>query len=188
MSKTSWLAAGLAAVVAVVILGPAWAAPGAADKPVPATKPALPEAVAKAFRAEFPKGEIVKAEEEKENGVTVYDIEFTEAGVHREADIAADGTILEVSIAVEAKQVPEAALKAIQKAAETAAVLKIEKAEIRCETKDGKVVKLDKVKTNFEAELKKGDQIGEITVDEQGNVVEALKWEAAAKDEKPHTK
>lgn len=170
MSQTRWL---LVMAVGAALVGLTWAAETAG-------KTQLPEAVAKAFKAEFPKGEIVKADEEKENGVTVYDIEFKEGTVERECDITADGTIMTVAIAVEAKQVPEAAMKAIKKEAGEATIGKISKTEIRAEAKDGKVTKLDKPKITYEAEVKKGDQTGELAVDEQGNVVEALKWEKSA--------
>jgi urate oxidase len=85
---------------------------------------------------------------------------------------------------VDAKQVPEAAMKGIVKAAEGATIKQLAKIEIRCETKDGKIVKLDKAKLNFEAELTKGDQTGEVTVDDQGNIVEAVKWEKKQEEKK----
>jgi uncharacterized membrane protein YkoI len=177
MSRTRLLLAGLVVLIGSGLVGCTMSVKE------PLSKPALLEAVEKAFKAEFPKGDIVKAEEEEENGVTVYDIEFKEGGVHREADIAADGTILKVAIEVEAKQVPEAAMKGIQKAAEGATIAKIEKEEARYETKDGKIIKLDKPKLTFEVELKKGDQTGELVVDEKGTVVEAPKWEKDKDDE-----
>jgi uncharacterized membrane protein YkoI len=170
MTKASWLMLCAAFLAGTVAIGSAMAADEAK------TKPTLPDAVAKAFKTEFPKGEIVKADEEKENGITVYDIEFKEGGVARETDIAADGTILEAATVVDAKAVPAAVLKAITAAAEGGTVGKIEKIEIRCEAKDGKITKLEKAKTTFEAALKKGDQTGEVVVDEKGAVVEAPTW------------
>jgi len=38
-----------------------------------------------------------------ENGVTVYDLEFKDGPVEKETDIAADGTMLEYTVVVEAK-------------------------------------------------------------------------------------
>ena len=147
----------------------------------------LPDAVARAFKAEFPKGEIVNAVAEKKEGVDVYDIEFKEGGLERETDIAADGTILTAAALVDAKQVPDAAMKAIQAAAEGGKIRQIAKIEIRCECKDGKVTKLAKAKVNFEADLTKSDKAAKIVVDDKGNVVEAPKW-AAPKEETPAPK
>ena len=80
----------------------------------------LPAAVATAFKDAFPKGEIEKVGVDQENGVTVYDIEFKNGAAEQEMDIAADGTILEVTLVVDAKAVPADAMKAIEKAAEGA--------------------------------------------------------------------
>jgi uncharacterized membrane protein YkoI len=144
-------------------------------------KAKLPDAVAKAFTAAFPKGEIATVDAEKEAGVEVYDIEFTEGGLEQECDITADGVILEASAVVEAQTVPGAAMNAIKAAADGGTIRQIEKAEIRAEVHDGKITKLDPFKTQFEAELRKGDQRAEITVDENGAVVEAPEWVKAAK-------
>jgi hypothetical protein len=88
---------------------------------------------------------------------------------------------------VDIKDVPEAAAKVIQKAAEGAEITAIAKEEIRAEAgKDGKLAKLDKAKTVFEAELKKGGQVGAMAVAPDGTVAEALAWKAApAKTEAP---
>ncbi len=176
MSRVRWMMLGVAAIVAMATIGSARAA-------VETAKVALPEAVEKAFRAEFPKAEIVKLDKEVENGVTVYDIEFKDGDVARETDIAADGTILEASITIDLKAVPKAVMKGIEKAAEGATVKRVEKIEIRCEAEDGKITKLDKPKINYEAELTKGDKTGEVTVDDKGNVVEAAKYGEEKKDE-----
>jgi len=45
-------------------------------------------------------------------------------------------------------------------------------------------VKLDAVKVAYAAEIKKGDQKGEIKVAADGTVVEELKWTAEKKQEK----
>ncbi len=103
----------------------------------------LPDAVTKTFKKTFPKGEINKLDVDVENGgVTVYDIEFKDGAIDKETDIAADGTMLEFTVVVEAKAVPPAAMKAVRKAAEGATMGRIEQIEISYETKDGKVIKL----------------------------------------------
>jgi len=128
----------------------------------------LPAAAAKAFKEAFPKGEIEKLEAEEENGVTVYDIEFKNGAAEQETDLTADGTILEVTLVVDAKAVPAAAMKAIEKAAEGAKITRIENIDIRYETKDGKAIKLARPVTHFAAEFTKGDKTAEVVVTPDG--------------------
>ncbi|MCX5683650.1 MAG: hypothetical protein NT049_08200 [Planctomycetota bacterium] len=131
----------------------------------------LPPAAAKAFKDAFPKGEIEKLEAEEENGVMVYDIEFKNGAVEQEMDITADGTILEITLVVDAKAVPAAAMKAIEKAAEGGKITRIENIDIRYETKDGKAIKLAKPVTHFAAEFTKGDKSAEVVVTPDGTPV-----------------
>lgn len=170
MSTVRWLAVCVAALILVAQVGS-----GAyAKKEEGRTN--LPEVVAKAFKDAFPKGEIAKADAEKEGGIEIYDIEFREGESERECDIAADGAILDTAIVVDAKSLPDAALKAIEKAAEGGTIKRIEKTEIRAEAKAGKITKFDKARIEFEAEIKKGDRFGEVVVAEDGKIVEAVKW------------
>ena len=133
----------------------------------------LPEAVDKAFKAAFPQGEIEKLAIEEENGVMVYDFEFKNGAVEQETDIAGDGTVLEVTLVVEAKDVPEKAMKAMeQQAGAGAEFTRIEKVDISYETKDGKVVKLAKPVRHYYGEFRNGDRRGEAMVTEDGEPVE----------------
>jgi len=132
----------------------------------------LPDAVSKAFKAAFPKGEIEKLDIDEENGVMVYDFEFKNGAVEQETDIAGDGTILETTLVVEAKDVPQAAMKAIEKAAGGGKLTRIEKIDIQYETKDGKAVKLAKPIRHFAVEYEKGGQSGEVVVTPDGAPVE----------------
>ena len=147
---------------------------------------ALPEKVRKTFVDKFPNAAIKKVNSDEEGGVMVWDIEFREGRTHKETDIAADGTMLEHTVYIPKKSVPGAAMKPMEAAAKEkdAKMGRVEKIEISYETKDGKVVKLDKPRTNYAVELTKDDQMAEIVVDEKGKVVEEPKWEsptAAAK-------
>jgi hypothetical protein len=142
-------------------------------------EPKLPEAVKKTFDDKFPNAKIEKAEGEKEGGVGVWDIEFRDGKARKECDIAEDGTMLEYTLVINKKQVPADAMKAISAAAEGGKMGRTEKIEIMCETKDGKIVKLDKPKMQYAAEMTKGDQSGEIIVDDKGKVVEEPKWHAS---------
>lgn len=128
----------------------------------------LPAAVARAFKEAFPQGEIQKLDVDEENGVTVYDFEFKNGALEQETDIAADGTVLEVTLVVDAKAVPAAAMRAIKKAAVSARIIHIEKIDIRYETKEGKALKLARPVTHFAAEIARGGKTSEIVVTAEG--------------------
>ena len=136
----------------------------------------LPAAVKKTFAKQFPKGEIEKVDSEEENGVMVYDIEFKDGDTSKETDITADGTTLEFTVVIDAKDVPSAAMKPIREAAKGATMRRIERIEISYETKSGKTIKLPRTVTHYAAELKKGDQDAEIVVDTAGKVIEPAKF------------
>ncbi len=140
----------------------------------------LPEAVRKTFVEKFPNAVINKLESEKEGGVTVWDIEFRDRQTHKETDIAEDGTMLEYTVHVTKKTVPKPVMKRMEAAAKEneAAMGQMERIEVSYETKDGKVVKLDKPQTRYAVEVTKAGQTSEIEVDEKGKVIEAPKWDA----------
>jgi uncharacterized membrane protein YkoI len=131
----------------------------------------LPDPVARTFAAAFPKGEILKMDAEEENGVMVYDLEFTDGTTEKETDITADGIMLEFTVVIPAKKVPGAAMKSVRKAARGAKIGRIEQVEISYELKDGKVVKLDKAVTHYEVEIVKNDKTSEIVVNPDGTAV-----------------
>jgi uncharacterized membrane protein YkoI len=167
---------GLMRSVAAAALGVLALLPATGYAQQPKADAKLPALVRKTFEARFPKAEIQKVEAEEEGGVTVYDIEFKDGSTEKETDITADGTMLEFTVVIDAKSVPEAAMTPIKKAAEGAAMKRIERIEITHETKDGKVVKLPKTLTHYAVELTKGTQSAEIVVDSGGKVIEEAKW------------
>jgi hypothetical protein len=146
--------------VAVVVLGVGlptrWAA---AEGKSDGKRARLPAAVAKAVEENRPGAEIEKLEIEKEAGFTLYDIEFK--GGRGEIEVVQDGTVLDVVDIVEMKDVPEAAVLAIQKAAAGASIKRIERSEVRAKIeKEGGKGKLSKLATPeyvYEAELSKGE-------------------------------
>jgi len=142
----------------------------------------IPDAVKKTFREKFPKGEIFKVDVDDENGVKVYDLEFKDAGIEKETDITTDGTMLEYTVVVEAKDVPEAAMSAVHKAAEGATIKRIECIEISYETKNGKVIKLSAPVIHYEVEMTRGQRSAEIVVDSSGKVLEEPKWGGGDKE------
>jgi uncharacterized membrane protein YkoI len=149
----------------------------------------LPDPVRKAFHAKFPRGEILKVDAEEENGVNVYDIEFKDGNVEKEMDIAADGTVIEITTVVEPRLVPQAVLYAISHAAPDGKFRRIERVEASYQTKEGKTVKLAKPAICFEVEVTKGKQVAEIVIAPDGKVLKPAKWseEKAKKPEKPET-
>ena len=157
------------------LLGLALVASGSAA-PAAAPSPKLPEPVAKTFQATFPGAVIEKLDVEKENAVTVYDFEFRDGALEKETDIAADGTMLELTVVVEPHAVPAAAMSAVRKAAKGATIRRIEHIEIGYETKAGKVVKLATPMTNYAVELAKGKRRAEIVVTPEGRVIEPARW------------
>lgn len=143
-----------------------------------ATEAGLPPAVAKTFRSRFPRVKVTKLEAEKENGVKVYDFEFTNRAVDMEADIAADGTLLEITVVVGPGAVPPAAMDAIREATADGTIKRIERVHVDYETKDGKAVKLAAPMTKYAVEIARGDRMAEIMVAPDGMVIEPARWDA----------
>ncbi len=139
----------------------------------------LPEAVEAVVDEYVPGADIDFVEVAEEEGITLYDIEFKDE--RGEIEVTADGTIIDIVTIITMEELPEAAAAAIKKAAEGATILRLEKSEIHSEIKkegeQGVVVKLDTHRFEYEAELEKDGQTGEITVDAEGNAVEPLKWD-----------
>jgi hypothetical protein len=138
---------------------------------VPPRDTALPDPVARTFKTTFPNAEITKVDVDAEGGVAVYDLEFKDGKTEKETDIAADGTMLEFTIVVDAGDIPAAAMKTIRQAAKGALTRRIEYIEISHETKDGRVVKLPKSIIHYAVEIARGDKVTEIVVNPDGTVV-----------------
>jgi uncharacterized membrane protein YkoI len=134
----------------------------------------LPPAVAQAIKTNCTACTIDKATREIENGVTVYDIEFKSR--QGEIAIAEDGFVVDRETVVQLKDVPAAALEAIQKAAAGGKIRQIAKGKIHAELKEGKIVKLGSPRYVYEAELQKGNEVAEIEVSPEGQVIEAPEW------------
>jgi hypothetical protein len=148
----------------------------------------LPEAAAKAIKAAFPDATIDEVEIDNEDGMKLFEVELKQGKAEIEVSVAPDGTIVEIETEVALKDVPAAAAAVISKAAEGAQIKEIAKEETRAEVKKDAngvttLVKLEKPKIAFEAELVKGDHKGEIEVAADGTVVEPLKWKAKGQDD-----
>jgi hypothetical protein len=133
----------------------------------------LPAAVAQAVEANRPGVEIEKLEIEKQDGYTLYDIEFKGDG--GEIEIAQDGTVMDVVDIIQMTDVPEAAAAAIQRAARGRTIKRIEKSEVRAKIeKEGGKGRLSRLSTPeyvYEAELSKG----EVEVAADGRIIKGPK-------------
>ena len=165
---------GLVAGFLVLGLGLALIAGAGLTAPVPPDK--MPEPVATTFKSAFPNGTIDKLDAEAEEGVTVYDFEFHAGDKEKEADIAADGTMMESTLVVTQKDFSPAAMKTIQATAKGAKIGRCEWMKTYYEPKEGKLVKLAKPMVKYAAEMTKADKKAEVIVSETGKVVEAPEW------------
>ena len=188
MSSTRWMLVGVMLLLTLSLTASSVCAKeegaGGGKAGEAKAKVDLPEAAAKALQAAFPKATVDEAKAEDEGGVKVFDVELKLDKTEMDVEVTADGAILAVETGIEMKDVPEAAAKVLQKAAEGATVHAVKKDEVRAEIKDAKIVKLDAVKVAYEAKIKKGDQKGEVKVAADGTVVEELKWKGKDKEEK----
>lgn len=152
----------------------------------------IPAAVLKAIKENAPGAEIDKVEVEENAGVRLYDIEFKDD--QGEIEVAADGTVIDIAAVVQMKDIPRAAAAALEKAVAEAkaSIRRLEKSEIRAEVQvqegKGKVVRLAGPRYVYEAEVVRGKESGEITVDAAGKIVEPLKWEQGEEKEKEKKK
>jgi hypothetical protein len=144
---------------------------------------ALPEQVAQAFSSAFPNARASSVDAEKEGGLTVYEIEFTEDGVRRECEMTADGTILSSETAIDLFAVPDVVKQAFVKAADGGTIGAVEYEEIRAEARHGKIVALDTIRIEYEAVFTKGDRTGEVTVANDGKIVEGPTWFKPGEDD-----
>lgn len=176
----------IAGVPALALLLVVAAAPGASqgsDPPAQA-KTEIPASVLKAIRENAPGAEIENLTIEENGGIRLYDIEFK--ADRGEIEVAEDGTVIDVSVVVRPQDIPKAAADALRKAAAEAGaeIRRLERSEVRAEVqiKDGKgrVVRLAAPRYVYEAELVRGKERGEVAVDPDGRIVEALKWEKGA--------
>jgi len=161
----------VASIGLVLVARTGGSAPLAPDK--------LPEPVANTFKTMFPNGTIAKLDVEEEDGVMVYDFEFSAGGREKEADIAGDGTMIESTLVVAAKDIPAPAMKTIKRTAKGAKLGRMEWLETFYELKDGKIIKLPKSEIHYAVEMSRGDQKAEVFVDPAGKVTEAPEWVSA---------
>jgi uncharacterized membrane protein YkoI len=74
----------------------------------------LPPKVKDSLKARFPGYTVTQATKELENGQVVYDVEMTIGGKKTEMDCKEDGTVIDIQIEVDAKELPPAGVSAIK--------------------------------------------------------------------------
>lgn len=89
------------------------------------TQEQIPSAVMNAVRAKFPTAKIEKSAREKENGVVIYDLEFTQNGRKTEADIREDGSYINYELAIPANTLPKVVRAAVGKHARGATIKEV---------------------------------------------------------------
>lgn len=143
--------------------------------------PELPAAVTAAINRFFAGAEIDLVETEKINGITLYDIEFKEN--RGEIEVAGDGTVIDITMVITWQELPSAVADTIKKVIEEAGakIMRLEKAEVQAEIKEenGKkvIVRITPPIFLYEAEINRDNQRGEITVNQEGKIIEGPKWE-----------
>ena len=169
MTKMIQRSGPLAALLGMVlILGTAHSASFPPEK--------LPVPVATTFKTTFPNGTIDKLDAEEEDGVMIYDFEFHAGDREKEADIAADGTVIESTLVIPRTEIPAAAMKGIQAVAKGATLGRCEWMETSYELKKGKIIKMNKPMIKYAAEMTKNGKQAEVVVSTDGKVVEAPEW------------
>jgi hypothetical protein len=125
----------------------------------------IPKKVMDALKAKFPKAKIHKWTKEKEAGAVVYDIEFKQGDQKFEADIKEDGTIVNYEEEVQAKDLPAAVKKTVDK--------KYPKAKLKEIMKITDIKDKKEVRGGYEIVLETADKKEvEITVADDGKVLE----------------
>ena len=98
----------IAFIAAMAVL----AGPCLAQEKIEADK--LPQKVKDSLKARFPGYMVTQATKELENGEVVYDVEMTVNGKKHEMDCKEDGTIVDIQIEIDPKNLPAAAANAIK--------------------------------------------------------------------------
>ena len=167
-----------AGAILLICIGLVFAAASSRSTPVAPDK--MPEPVANTFKTVFPNGTIDKLDAEEEEGVMVYDFEFHAGEREKEADIAFDGTMMESTLVITAKDIPAPAMKTIKKVANGAKLGRMEWLETFYKTEKAKLVKLPKAEIHYACEMWHGNKMGEVFVTPSGKVTEAPEWKVVA--------
>jgi uncharacterized membrane protein YkoI len=123
----------------------------------------VPPKVMDAMKARFPGAEVTSVEKENEGGNVIYDLELKQGGRKYEMDVKEDGTVVEVETAIEARDLPEAATRAVQAKYPNATMKEVMSKTKGAETKPHE----------YEVVLATGDgKTREVTVSPDGTITE----------------
>ena len=142
------------------LLGLAIISAAAAGAEKKLTEQQVPKPVLEAFHKAFPQAADVKFEVESKGGKPVYEVEFNDQGVEREASYSASGGLLETEEQIKPEALPAAVTEAIKKAHPQATVVEAEK-----------ILKSDGSLIGFEVEIKDGGKTLEIHLDHTGKII-----------------
>ena len=136
-----------------------WASTAAAkEEEIPLDK--LPKPVVDAVRARFPHAELVEAAKETEDDETIYEVALKHKGKSYDVSLTPEGKITEIERAIEFKELPKPAAKAIEGKYPKATVKMTEEV-----TKDDKVTYEALIVTTDKKTL-------EVVFDPQGKFIE----------------
>jgi uncharacterized membrane protein YkoI len=163
-------AGGLIAVAALGLVA-ALAAVRADEEKIDLEK--VPKAVLDAVKKKFPDAKLTGASKETEGGKTAYEIEFTFKDHKYEAALTEDGKFIDIDKVIDAKELPQEILKALEEKYPKAKYDVIEEV-----TKDDKIAE-------YEVELTTADgKKIEVVLDTKGKVTK----EEKKGEKKPETK
>jgi hypothetical protein len=149
-------------------------------RPGDAGKVAIPDAVRKVLKDEFPNALLLGAATRNEGGLSLYAVVVDGSLSRFTALVSAEGVIVSIESPMETKDVPEAVTKAAAGAADGGTVQSYQRVEVRAEVKNeggsASLAKLEKPKTVYRAIIWKGDQEGRTTVAADGKVLQAVTW------------
>ena len=113
----------------------------------------LPDAVAKAVKAAFPKAVISGVELENEGGVTLYVVRLDHGDLTVDIEVAADGVIGEVETEMGIEDVPDYVAAAVREATGGGTIALIEKHELHGRVRDGRLVKVKEPMVLYEVKF-----------------------------------
>lgn len=86
----------------------------------------LPRAVVEAVKDKFPKGKLVSAEKEKEDGKTVYEVNLKDGDQTVEVTVTPEGKIVSIEKVIAAKDAPKEVTEALESKYPKAKIKKVE--------------------------------------------------------------
>ncbi len=99
--------------------------------PAQAKTPALPAAIASAFKAAYPNATIKNVSKELEAGKTVYEVESVDSGLRRDLIYKPDGTVVSFEEEMKEADVPAPVIAAVKSRYPKASMTRLERAHAK---------------------------------------------------------